>query len=325
MPEPGADILTLAMTTFPAPAAYTVLNMTVAVNPRAAFGGNRKKSPGNTGDMVVARLREAGHHVTVLRRRDYAALQEAVDAEIAAGTHALVVVGGDGMVHLAANALAHTSIPLGIIPAGTGNDAARGLGLDHQDASAAVEHFIQRCQQPPRTVDLGRIGRDGQDPVWFMGAFSAGFDALVNERANGWRWPHGPMRYNLAILRELAFLKPLNYAVRVDGVVRQQPALLIAVSNGISFGGGMKITPDAEYDDGWLDLFVVSPVPRRTFLRIFPLVFSGRHTDHPAVSIERVREVVFNAPTLVAYADGERMGALPALVSVDPGALQLWV
>ncbi|MHA7175488.1 diacylglycerol/lipid kinase family protein [Arthrobacter sp. Sr24] len=313
------------MNTFPAPAANTALNIAVAVNPRAALGGNRKKSPGSTGDMVVARLRDAGHNVTVLRRRDYAALREAVDAEIAAGTQALVVVGGDGMVHLAANALVGTGIPLGIVPAGTGNDAARGLGLDPHDASAAVEHFIQRCQQPPRTVDLGRIDRDGQDPVWFMGAFSAGFDALVNERANGWRWPHGPMRYNLAILRELAFLKSLHYAVRVDGVARDQPALLIAVSNGISIGGGMKITPDAKYDDGWLDLFVVSAVPRRTFLRIFPLVFSGRHTGHPAVSIERVHEVVFTAPTLVAYADGERIGALPAKVVVDPAALQLWV
>ena len=318
LPDPAAH-------TGPDPAAHTALNIAVAVNPRAAFGGNRKKSPGNTGEMVVARLRDAGHHVTVLRRRDYAALQEAVDAEIAAGTHAVVVVGGDGMVHLAANALAHTNIPLGIIPAGTGNDAARGLGLDPQNASAAVEHFIRRCQQPPRTVDLGRIDRDGQDPVWFMGAFSAGFDALVNERANGWRWPHGPMRYNLAILRELALLKPLHYLVRVDGVARRQPAVLIAVSNGTSLGGGMKITPDAKYDDGWLDLFVVSPLPRRTFLRIFPLVFSGRHTGHPAVAIERVREVVFDAPTLVAYADGERVGALPATVSVDPGALQLWV
>lgn len=307
------------------PAGTTALNIAVAVNPRAAFGGNRKKSPGGTGDMVVAQLRDAGHHVTVLRRRDYAALQEAVESEIAAGTDALVVVGGDGMVHLAANALVHSGIPLGIIPAGTGNDAARGLGLDPHDASAAVAHFIQRCQQPPRTVDLGRIDRMGQNSVWFMGAFSAGFDALVNERANGWRWPRGPMRYNLAILRELTLLKPLKYALRVDGVARQQPALLIAVSNGMSFGGGMKITPDAEYDDGWLDLFVVSPLPRRTFLRIFPLVFSGRHTGHPAVSIERVREVIFEAPTLVAYADGERMGALPATVTVDPGALKVWV
>ena len=168
-------------------------------------------------------------------------------------------------------------------------------------------------------MDLGRIERAGQAPVWFMCALSAGFDALVNERANGWRWPRGPMRYNLAILRELATLKPLHYSLVVDGVVRRQQAVLISVSNGVSIGGGMKITPDAKYDDGLLDLFVVSPVSRLTFLRIYPLVFSGRHTSHPVVAIERVTEVSMTPPGLVAYADGERMGPLPATVTVDPG------
>ena len=106
--------------------------------------------------MVVARLRGAGHEVTVLRRRDYQALAEAVDAEIAAGAQALVVVGGDGMVHLGVNALAGKDIPLGIIPAGTGNDAARGLGLDPKDPEAAVDHFLKACQ--------GAAARGGPGP-----------------------------------------------------------------------------------------------------------------------------------------------------------------
>lgn len=300
------------------------LRIAVAINPRAAFGGSRKATSGNTGEQAVLRLRAAGHEVTVLRRRDYDALREAVEAEVAAGTQAVLVVGGDGMVHLGVNALAHTGIPLGIIPAGTGNDAARGLGLDPADPDAAVEHFLQRCRQEPRRVDLGRVERAGKAPVWFMGALSAGFDALVNERANGWRWPRGPMRYNLAILRELAVLKPLEYSLVVDGAARLQRAMLISVSNGTSIGGGMKITPDAKYDDGRLDLFVVSPVSRLMFLKIFPLVFSGRHTSHPKVSIEQVRQVSINAPSLVSYADGERVGPLPATIHVDPGALAVW-
>lgn len=307
------------------PSAPTALSIAVAINPRAAFGGRGRNTSGHTGDMVVQRLRSAGHVVSVLRRRDYKSLQEAVDAEIAAGAQALVVVGGDGMVHLGVNALAGKTLPLGIVPAGTGNDAARGLGLDPNDPEAAVDRFLKACQGAPRTVDLGRIERAGQGPVWFMCALSAGFDALVNERANGWRWPRGPMRYNLAILRELATLKPLHYALVVDGAVRQLQAVLISVSNGISIGGGMKITPEAKYDDGQLDLFVVSPVSRLTFLRIYPLVFSGRHTSHPMVSIERVKEVSMASAGLVAYADGERMGSLPATIKVDAGALQLWV
>ncbi|MFQ4147148.1 diacylglycerol kinase family protein [Arthrobacter sp. LAPM80] len=315
------------MNTFPdaSAGANAALTIAVAINPRAAFGGNRRNSPGQTGDMVVGRLRDAGHNVTLLRRRDYQSLRHAVDAELTAGAQALVVVGGDGMVHLGVNALAGTDVPLGIIPAGTGNDAARGLGLDPRDPAAAVERFLGACKGTPRTVDLGRIERTGQPPVWFMCALSAGFDALVNERANGWHHPRGTLRYNLAILRELLFLKPLRYTLTVDGVPRALPATLISISNGTSIGGGMKITPDAKYDDGLLDLFVVSPVSRLTFLRIYPLVFSGRHTTHPVVGIERVQEVVIDSPGVVAYADGERMGALPATVKVDPGALQLWV
>lgn len=301
------------------------LSITVAINPRAAFGGSRQRSPGHAGEIAVACLREVGHHVTVLRRRDYAALREAVDAEIAAGTDALVVVGGDGMVHLGVNALAHSTIPLGIVPAGTGNDAARVLGLDPADPGAAVEHFLKRAQEQPRRVDLGRIGAGDAKPVWFMCALSAGFDALVNERANGWRWPRGPMRYNLAMLRELALLKPLHYVLTVDGEQRGESAVLISISNGTSIGGGMKVTPDAKLDDGQLDLFFISPVSRLTFLRIFPLVFSGRHTGKSVVKIERVRQVEIAGPSLVAYADGERIGPLPVSVSVDPGALLVWV
>lgn len=301
------------------------LRIVVAINPRAAFGGKGLKSPGRIGEMAVAHMRSAGHDVSVLRRRDYAALREAVDAELATGAQALVVVGGDGMVHLGANTLAHTDIPLGIIPAGTGNDGARGLGLDPNDPRAAVERFLAACQRAPRTVDLGRIERKGHPPVWFMCALSAGFDALVNERANGWRWPRGPMRYNLAIMRELATLKPLGYSLVVDGDVRRQRAILMSISNLVSIGGGMKITPGAKCDDGQLDLFVVSPVSRFEFLRIYPKVFSGRHTSHRVVSIERVGEVFIDSPGLVAYADGERIGPLPATVKVDPAALRVWV
>ncbi|WP_425860576.1 diacylglycerol kinase family protein [Arthrobacter sp. TWP1-1] len=324
----GAVILSLAMNTFPSTpaksAADTARTIAVAINPRAAVGRKGAKSPGQTGEMVVARLRAAGHHVSVLRRRDYKALAEAVDAEITAGAQALVVVGGDGMVHLGVNAVAHKKVPLGIIPAGTGNDTARGLGLDLHNPGAAVDHFLRCSQRDPRAVDLGRIERAGAGPVWFMGALSAGFDALVNERANRWRWPRGPMRYNLAILRELAVLKPLNYSLVVDGLARKQQGVLISISNGTSIGGGMKITPEAKYDDGLLDLFIVSPVSRSKFLRIYPLVFSGRHTGSPEVRIEQVVEVAIDAPGLVAYADGERIGPLPATVRVDPGAALLW-
>ncbi|MCC9068416.1 diacylglycerol/lipid kinase family protein [Arthrobacter cryoconiti] len=300
------------------------LRITVAINPRAAFGGSRTATSGQIGEMAVERLRAAGHLVTVLRRRNYAELRHAVDAEIAAGAQALVVVGGDGMVHLGVNALVGSNVPLGIVPAGTGNDAARGLGLDPKDPTAAVARFLHACQNKPRTVDLGRISTTGTKPVWFMCALSAGFDALVNERANSWHRPRGPMRYNLAILRELLALKPRKYALLVDGLPRELSALMISVANAPSIGGGLQIVPDAQNDDGLLDLFVLSPVSRWTFLRILPSVRAGRHTSHPAVRIERVRQVRVDTISLSAYADGERVGMLPLTVDVEPGALQVW-
>ena len=143
----------------PGSTTATALSIAVAINPRAAFGGKGASSPGHTGELVVARLRAAGHTVTVLRRRDYHSLSDAVDAEISAGANALVVVGGDGMVHLGVNAVAHTKVPLGIIPAGTGNDAARGLGLELLNPGAAVEHFLT-CAQ-------------GNRAPWIWGGLSA--------------------------------------------------------------------------------------------------------------------------------------------------------
>lgn len=290
--------------------------------------------------MAVKALRAAGYLVTELRKANYGKLAEAVESELAAGASALVVVGGDGMVHLGVNALAGGAIPLGIIPAGTGNDAARGLGIDPKDPAAAVNRILTALDGTPRLVDLGRIdvaqtggsgGLPTQRPIRFMCALSAGFDALVNERANSLRWPKGPMRYNVALARELLTLKPRRYRLLIDGEKREFEALLISVSNGTSIGGGMKITPAAKFDDGKLDLFVVSPVPRRTFVRIFPRVFSGTHVDHPAVHIEQLRSVEISViedkglrgKNVIGYADGERIGAFPLTVTVETAALSV--
>lgn len=330
--------MNLEQTSSPADATPSkVLRIAVAINPRASFGGGGKTNPGAIGHAAVTRLREAGHHVSELRRRNYAELEHAVDAELAEGANALVVVGGDGMVHLGVNALARqqdlalaTGLPspttvLGIVPAGTGNDAARGLGLDIKNPAVAVERFLKASAREPRVLDRGRIDAPGKTPVRFMGALSAGFDALVNERANTMTWPRGPMRYNFAIVRELLGLSATNYQLVVDGTPRKAKGLLVCISNGTSIGGGMKITPKAVLDDGFLDLFLVDPVSRLTFVKIFPKVFSGQHTDHPAVHIERVKKVSIDAPRIIGYADGESIGPLPLEISIEPASVPLWV
>jgi diacylglycerol kinase (ATP) len=300
------------------------MRIAVAINPAASFGSRQ-----HVGAQTLDHFRSAGAEVLELRRGSYGGLAAAVAEALAAGIDALVVVGGDGMVHLAVNALAGTAakVPLGIVPNGTGNDTARALGLPLKNVSEACGRIDAGLLSGGRLLDLGRATSEGTCR-WFAGVLSAGFDAAVNERANAWRWPGGRARYNLAMLRELATFRAVDYTVTDystsdEGETWHQGAMLISVANGQSIGGGMRITPDARLDDGLLDLFVVSPLSRAAFLAVFPKVFSGRHIGHPAVEIRRVRKVKLSAPGVVAYADGERIGLLPLTVDIVPGAVRV--
>lgn len=306
------------------PAAGIIQHMIIAlaVNPRASFGRAR-----HAGNEAAVRFRASGAEVRLLCEESYEDLAEAVGKALASGVDALVVVGGDGMVHLGVNALAgsgapHGAVPLGIIPTGTGNDVARALGLPRHDVRAACARALAALSTGGRLVDLGKATSGGVTR-WFAGVLSAGFDAAVNERANAWRWPRGKLRYNLAMLRELASFRAIRYTVTADGESWQQAAMLISIANGQSIGGGMKVVPDALLDDGYLDLFVVGPLSRLGLLAVFPRVFSGGHTGHPAVQIRRIRRIEVAADRVVAYADGERIGPLPVTVEVVPGALRI--
>ena len=125
------------------------------------------------------------------------------------------------------------------------------------------------------------------------------------------------------MLLVLATFRPISYRLTVDGRPRRVQAMLISVANNVSIGGGMRITPGAVIDDGLLDLFIVTPLSRVGFLRVFPKVFSGTHTTLPQVEITRCRSIRIDADRVVAYADGERIGALPVQIDVVPGALRL--
>jgi len=295
----------------------------VAINPAASFGASR-----DVGPAVVQTLRAMGHEVTSLTEPDFESLLEVAGAAIRTRPDALVVVGGDGMVNLGVNLLAGTRVPLGIVPSGTGNDMARGLGIPHDDTEAAIRVLGEALERPARAIDAVRIrwtdgdGTPGERR--FACALSAGFDAIVNERANLMRRPQGPSRYILALLAELARLRPLHYRVTLDGESLDLDALMVSVGNNVSLGGGMKITPDAVLDDGLLDVMIVKPLSRLSFLRIFPRVFQGTHTTVPVVVMRRAARIRIEADAaLVAYADGERMGPLPVELEVEPRALRV--
>lgn len=263
--------------------------------------------------VASPRLREAGFGVQVLTGRNGAEAEDLARTAVAGGCGALVVCGGDGLVHLAVQALAGTDTPLGIIPAGTGNDVARYLGISRSDPRAAVDTVVASRR---RRLDLARSGERH-----FVTVLAAGFDALVNERANEMTWPRGQMRYNLATLAELRTFTPIHYTLELDGASHQLDAMLVAVGNGPSFGGGLRITEGALLDDGLIDVVVIRPMSRPQLVRTYPRLFNGTHTGHPSYEHHRVRRVTVAAPNIVAYADGERFGALPLTIECAPLAL----
>jgi len=227
---------------------------------------------------------------------------------------AVITIGGDGMVHLVIQELAKSEIPLILIPAGTGNDFARSLELKVNDPIEAFEYALGN---PTTAIDLGLVnGR------YFAEILSTGFDSRVNERANRMRMK-SKKKYDLAMILELPVFGPLEYEITIDDRLFNTEAMLIAVANGISYGGGMKICPNADLTDGLFDLLILEPVSKFEFLRVFPRVFKGTHITHPKVKILKGRNIKITA-NAVAYADGERIGDLPISAEVVPGALRTW-
>ncbi len=283
----------------------------VLVNPTSGKGrGARLMQP------VSDLLREGGLEPDVVVGRDGDEAFDRLRDRVAAGVDAVVAVGGDGLVNIALQVVGGTGVPLGIVPAGTGNDIARSLGLVPQDAPAAVRLVLAG---QTRVIDLGRAnGR------WFAGVLGSGFDSMVNERANRMSWPSGRSRYNLAILAELRTFRPVPYVLELDGERVETEAMLVAVGNGPSYGGGMRVTPDARLDDGLLDVTVLGPISKPEFIRVFPTVYKGTHVSHRAVTVRRARRVTLQSEGVTAYADGERVAVLPVTCDAVPGALHVY-
>ncbi|MFD4943247.1 diacylglycerol kinase [Streptomyces sp. NPDC058239] len=289
--------------------------ITLFVNPTAGRGrGAHAAQP------AASALRDAGFSVrTVLGEDADDALRRAREA-VAGGTGALIAVGGDGMMSLALQAVAGTTTPLGVVAVGTGNDFARALGLPIRDPAAAGRLAAEALKGGAvREIDLGRVGER-----WFGSVLASGFDSRVNDRGNRMRWVGGRFKYDLAILAELAAFKPIPYRVRLDGgPVREIEATLIAVGNGSTYGGGMRICADAVMDDGLFDVTVVGDCSRTTLLKVFPRVYKGTHLSHPKVTVHRVSSIELAAAGVTAYADGEQLGALPLTATCVPGAVRV--
>ncbi|HEY0217496.1 MAG TPA: diacylglycerol kinase family protein [Cellulomonas sp.] len=298
----------------------------VVVNPVSGLGRGT-----GVGAAVLDALRRRGHHVEDLTAHDLHTAGGHARRAAVAGLDALVVVGGDGLVHLGANVVAETDLPLGIVSAGTGNDVARALGLPRNDVAASVDAIERALLTGPRTIDAVSVGSPQQSArEWYLGALSCGIDAAINARANAMTWPRGSARYVRALVPELRAFQPYGYRLTTDeGVVWESAGTVVVAANGPWIGGGIKVAPDAQLDDGLLDVVVAGPFSRSGVVRIFPGMYAGRHLRHPAVRVLRTRSLLVEPATDLggfppeAHADGERIGVLPLVAEVHPGAVRV--
>ena len=288
--------------------------LSLVVNPSAGKGRAQALLP-----QVAGVLRDAGLEIRVLLSRDFAEARRLATEAVLSARGSLAVMGGDGMMHLGLNTVAGVGggrMPLGLIPAGTGNDLCRGLGLDAADPVAAAAVIAAGGQ---RSVDLMEVNGH-----FVGGVLATGFDALVNARANALPWPKGGLRYPLAVFAELSVFRPLRYQLSFDGEIRDQEAMLVAIGNTSSYGGGMRICPDADPADGLLDVTIIHRASRLKLLRLLPEMYSGRFVRDSVVERLQAREIAVDGPGLVGYGDGELIGAAPLEVRIRPGALTVF-
>lgn len=298
--------------------AVTQDDIAVLANPTAGRGRYRGLLPD-----VLDRLGRGGRAVRLLDARTGAQAEAVCRGAVADGVAALVAVGGDGTVHRALQAVAGTQTRFGVVPAGTGNDFAAGTGVPAGPLVAAEAIAAALGSGAYRAVDLARVTTADGEVRWFGAVLAAGFDAVVNERANRLRHPRGPRRYDLAVLLELARVRPRRYTLRLDGVPHRFDGVLVAIGNCPSYGGGMRICPAADPGDGLLDVMVGGVLGRTALVLLKPRLRRGTHVRDPRVTSHRAREVYVEATGIVGYADGERIAALPLTVTCVPGAIRL--
>ncbi len=296
--------------------------VTLLVNPEAGRGRGRRRLP-EVSDALTRAL--PGRPVNIEIATDYRdAESRAVEAVArAGGGGSLVVMGGDGMAGLGLNACAGTTVPLGIIPAGTGNDFCRGAGLPTSIAGAVDAIRRGRTSRIDLMSVTGSLS-DGRTHRYVGSVVSTGFDERVNRRANELPVSVGTASYLYSVLAELRSFQPLRYHLTIDGRERSLDAMLVAVGNSGLFGGGMRICPDANVYDGLLDVTIIHPLSRGLLLRLLPQVFTGGFVRHPAAELLRAREVRVDGPGLLGMADGEELGRPPFTCEAFPGAVSVF-
>ncbi|MBA3347206.1 MAG: diacylglycerol kinase family lipid kinase [Actinobacteria bacterium] len=292
------------------------------VNPASANGSTGRRWPeiarraatrGLEGDALIS---ERPGHLGSLAR----------DA-VKGGARLLVVVGGDGSVNEVANGVHDLDAEIAVLARGTGWDFIRTYGIPH-GLDGAIDVALNGT---PRTIDLGRClyrAWDGNDAVsYFANVASAGMTGAIAQRANDTtKALGGKASYLLATLAVFSRWQNSELRVSVDDEIRGGRMHDVVVANGRCFGGGMKICPDAEPDDGLFDVLTIGDLTKRDLLTTLPKTFWGGHLPHPKAELLRGRVVSVDAPEpLPVELDGEQPGTTPVRFEIVPGALRVRV
>jgi YegS/Rv2252/BmrU family lipid kinase len=293
----------------PGPGVLAARHFALLVNPASGRGRALEALP-----RVHAALDGLGAtHRTVTTRSIDHAYEEAGRAAREGET--VLALGGDGLLRPLAGALKHTDSALALIPCGRGNDLARVLGVPTDPAEAtrlAVEG-------EERLLDVGNV-----EGTPFMGIASVGLDSDANRIANEAKLVKGNAVYVYSALRALAAWKPATFTVTVDGERHQITGYSVAVGNSKAYGGGMLILPRAELDDGKLDVMLVKETSKLRCLIELPKIFKGTHVDSEHVEFLRGEEIEVSADRpFVIYADGDPIGATPAIIRVERRCLRV--
>ncbi|MDQ2622819.1 MAG: diacylglycerol kinase family lipid kinase [Actinomycetota bacterium] len=285
---------------------------TLIVNPSAGRGRSKQVLP------AIERALDARRQV--FRVEPTRSLEHGIDLAFEAidAREIPVVVSGDGLVGAIGGAIAGTGAAMGVIPAGRGNDLARGLGIP-ADPEAAVECLIQGHT---RAIDVGEANGER-----FLGIASVGFDSDANRIANEARFLKGTPVYAWAALRALIGWKPARFTMREGESRTRFTGYTVAVANNGFYGGGMNLAPEADPSDGLLDVVTIGEAGKLRFLLQLPKVFKGTHVRNTEiVNVTRTKSVEITASRpFTMYADGDPLTDLPATVRILSGELNLIV
>ena len=287
------------------------MKLFLLANPKAAGGRARTLLPALRA-FFARRVTDFGYGEATASEDICRQAQEAART----GYERVLVAGGDGTAHTALNALCGSAAALGILPVGHGNDLARALGVP-LEPQAAAEFLLEA---PVGFMDVARVGEK------IFGCVSGvGFDSETNRRANSWGpWPKGHLRYFLAGLLTLIRYRPLRLEMVTDSEEFTGEVMWVAVANAPTYGGGVRIAPEARLDDGLLDVCIIERTSRLALLALYPSIMRGGHLRARPVRYFRCSRVTLRAPAGAAlYGDGEFLGLLPLEIKIEPAAARV--